>query len=210
MEDSSAIEKLHMQLVQLAETVQTLSHAIHVNTKARLENVEGYIQTESKVNESEVSKGAHQFLEKSGYTVTPLEIHKIYDHVGQVFVEWDGILVAEKGRDDRILAVVESKHRVLHDHIENRLEYLQRFQQYLVDLRREDRFTSGRAGFDSVRGALKPFCTYKLMLFIGGPHFKEHVAEFARENGVYCVTTNGERYKVQTPFKGGELINKQA
>ena len=194
------------KLDTIADAVRDLSKAVHgltdhrvVNVKSRVEHFENWLQAESRINELEVTQGAQTFMESLGYHVTPLQVSKVTDEHGNTLVEWDGVFVAEKSRGDNVLAVVESKHNVAQDHVVNRLDYVQRFKRFLDTLRRQDNFRTGRACHDSVCGALRPFCTYDVVLFMGGPQFNENTLEYAREHGVYCVTVNGSRYKVLRP-----------
>lgn len=170
------------------------------NLRRRMEHIETWRAVESKVIEEEVCSRAEHFMREKGFSVVRLPCNKIYNFDGSVFMEWDGIFVAEKQGGQvatSYLCVVEAKHQVVSSHLSDRVQSMERFKRWLSDDRIRD---GGGALYKFSWNALRPFADYRIRLFLGGTLFNRELINKAQEMNIFCVHVgNGLRYDISAP-----------
>ena len=153
-------------------------------------------QVEDSNLELEVTKAVMQHLRKSGYNnVCALQLRKIFAADGELLLDLDG-LVSAKMDGKNFLATIEAKDKVTMTKIDDRSTQNGKFQALLVKLQ-----TSSLAEIDAEGAAsshveccvgLQKYGDGEVQHFLGGVHFSEADANYARQKKFNIVTREGE------------------
>ena len=190
-----SIDKLSSKIQDLTQTLPNFKH--------RIEHVEAWIAADSRIQEKEVTKRAMAFMREAGYQVEEIPTRKIYDILGQVTIEFDGVFVAEKP-NKYLLCLVEAKHQVQWEHVVNRLQARDKFQHFLNNHVQRAQNTvqtnNVSASYRYMVSALRLFAKYDLCVFIGGTSFDPIVLDKTLAKNIACIhISNGNRYDVTFP-----------
>ena len=173
-------------------------------TNKRCKQVEDWQDIEHSNLELEVSNAVLRYLRKSGYdNVWAVPLKKIVAADGELLLllELDGLVAAEmKGKS--LLATIEAKHKVTTANIDNRNTQNGKFQALLTKLQ-----TSTAADIKA-EGAARPhvdccavlqqYADAEVQHFLGGMHFSEPDANYARKKKFNIVTREGNAFRVTT------------
>ena len=130
-----------------------------------------------------------KFPESSVY---PLPVSQVYGADGQSFVQLDGMLVVKQARWFTELLLVEAKHKVTQDKIDDKQSKFQKLGKFLQCLHQEESDDGdNHPAFLSSKDALRRYCDCRVSWFIGGVSFNPSVMTYAQRKGFHVVHSSG-------------------
>lgn len=184
---------------KLIEALSTASNNNNKQIEALSKNADqilGWIAVDAKGTEQELRETVINYFESRQYVVDEQLQRKIYTPTGNILLELDGIMSAEK-EDDCLLLTVKAKHNVDKDGINNRLNKLQKFKSFLRSIpTTEEIVTIQNMKYKLCCERYIKYKNVKLMHYIGGEHFPTNWINYAHSKGFNTLELGNGRYTV--------------
>mmetsp|Transcript_22254 Transcript_22254/g.31969 ORF Transcript_22254/g.31969 Transcript_22254/m.31969 type:complete len:233 (-) Transcript_22254:218-916(-) len=177
---------------QIQETAKQLKQ-----TAKHTDQVLGFIEVESKTLEHKMLKA---IMKHKSERNPEIEIDNegsvvIYGSDGQKLVELDGVLLLYSEGAAFEIVTLEAKHSMSREKIDDRMEKLTTFREFLTNIPTEANFDGNRR----YKKSCEKFREYKfcnICNFIGALKFDASLQSYGKQKGFSLVVTNHEGFEV--------------
>ena len=198
-----AEQKLYQHLTTLSKDVDkvtnTVSKLAEISKKSHdfVKKQERYNKIESDIQEEQVTKAVESYYKMQGYEVVKLPIKDVFNRQGNTVTDVDGFSsVSKLGHESVVL--IEAKHRVTRDDVDERVEKNRIVMQLMAELREEPALPAlGHQLWRLTAGQLWQFRYCDPIWFMAGALFSEGMRAKAQARGFGLVLINGSRYSIQ-------------